>query len=273
MNRLKNLSYFSQDTQPAMYSSSYKRPRSQPFGRRAGIMTGISRALYRNRSGYNSRRSVLRNPNAKYTFERTVLLNIGFDASGNFLPAGGGAALGPGLAMSFSLSQVTLNWSGGTSTAVAVPNYAEFQTLFEKWKLNKVTCKWIGTGNVQTGYAGSGAALPVALPVMQYAPDMDDQTPPNSSAILLQYQDMRTMVFDTNGPKRCICKPKAVTSTEAGGVLATGYSEYSGYCDTVSSGVNWFGQKYWVEPNSVSASHVMNALVYVTYNITFKGVR
>lgn len=217
--------------------------------------------------------SILRNPKLTYSFERTTLQRLGFDARDGFTLSSGATVLGPGMAISFQLGQIKFWGSGGNNSQIAVPNYTEYTALFDEWKIDYVKVKIMYTTNVSNGTNINPAYATYMLPTIQTAVDTDDDVPPTSSNDLLQYQNLRTRMFDTNGPMYIQFKPKATLATEAGNVLAAGYaSNYGGWCNTSSAGTDWMGLKIFADLGGTStATHLGDFVFYITYGLKFRG--
>lgn len=220
--------------------------------------------------------SLLRNPRLTYSFERTVLQRLGFDQRDGFTLANGLTVLGPGLAISFQLGQVKF-WgsNAGNNSQIGVPNYTEFTNLFDEWKIDYIKIKMMYTTNVVNASATNPVFSNLSLPTVQHAVDTDDDVPPTSSNDLLQYQNLRTRMFDTNGPEYVQFKPKAQLATEAGNILATGYaSNYGGWLNTASTGTDYMGMKIFADLSGNSAAtHMGDFVFYITYGLKFRGVK
>jgi len=217
--------------------------------------------------------SICRNPRLTYHFERTILNRLGFDQRDGFTLSTGTTVLGPGLALSFQLGQVKFWGSGGNNSQIAVPSYTEFVNLFDEWKIDYVKIKMMYTSNVVNQTVANPAYQNITLPTIQMAVDTNDDVPPTSSNDLLQYQNLQTRLFDTNGPQYIQLKPKAVIATEAGNVLASGYAtNYGGWCSTNSAGTDWMGLKIFADlSGNATATHMGDFVFYITYGLKFRG--
>lgn len=224
-------------------------------------------------SQISRRSSILRNPRLTYSFERTCLQRLGYDTRDGFTLASGLTALGPGIAISFQLGQVKFWGSNGNNSQIAIPNYTEFTALFDEWKIDYVKIKMMYTNNFSNATAANPVYSAAPLPTLQAAVDTDDDVPPTASTDLLQYQNLRTRLFDSNGPEYFTFKPKASLATEAGNILATGYaSNYSGWCNTSSTGTDWMGLKMFLDLGGTStANHFGDFVFYITYGLKFRG--
>ncbi|UAU47010.1 Cap [Chicken proventriculitis-associated circular virus 18] len=217
--------------------------------------------------------SICRNPKLTYHFERTLMQRLGFDSRDGFTLANGLSPLGPGLAISFQLGQAKWWGSGGVNSQITVPSYTEFSNLFDEWKIDYIKIKMIYTSNVSNGSNVNPGYATYFCPTIQMAVDTTDDVPPTSSNDLLQYQNLQTRCFDSNGPQLIQFKPKAVTATEAGNVLATGYAtNYGGWLSTTSAGTDWMGLKIFADLGGTSVTtHLGDFVFYVTYGLKFRG--
>ena len=217
--------------------------------------------------------SICRNPRLTYHFERTALQRLGFDTRDGFTLATGLSALGPGLAISFQLGQMKFWGSNGVNSQIAVPSYTEFVNLFDEWKIDYIKIKIMYTSNVVNAGPTNPVYMTAMLPTVQMAVDTNDDVPPTSSNDLLQYQNLQTRLFDTNGPQYIQFKPKAVLATEAGNTLATGYAtNYGGWCSTNSAGTDWMGLKMFIDlGGTTNQTHLGDFVFYVTYGLKFRG--
>lgn len=220
--------------------------------------------------------SLLRNPRLTYSFERTAMQRLGYDLRDGFTLSSGATVLGPGIALSFQLGQMKFWGSGGNNSQIAIPNYTEFTNLFDEWKIDYVKIKIMFTNNISNAINNPNPQYSMPpLPTLQLAVDTDDDVPPTSSNDLLQYQNLRTRCFDTNGPEYIQFKPKAQLATEAGNILATGYaSNYGGWLNTSSAGTDYMGLKMFLDLGGTTTNaHFGDFVFYVTYGLKFRGVK
>lgn len=217
--------------------------------------------------------SICRNPRLTYHFERTVMQRLGMDTRDGFTLSSGLTQLGAGMAVSFQLGQVKFWGMSGNNSAVAVPSYTEFSNLFDEWKIDYIKIKMMFTNNFANVTTANPVYMSSGLPTIQLAVDTNDDVPPTSSNDLLQYQNLRTRCFDSNGPEYVQFKPKAVVATEAGNVLAAGYgTNYGGWISTNSAGTDWMGLKiFWDLGGTSTANHFGDMVFYITYGLKFRG--
>lgn len=219
--------------------------------------------------------SILKNPRLTYSFERTMFNRLGCSTTQGFTLASGASALGQGMALSFQLAQMKFWGSTGVNSQIALPNYTEFTNLFDEWKIDYVKVKIQFTNNFASTTAANPSYQAASLPLMLYAVDQDDDVAPTNLDIMTQYQNLRTRVFDSNGPEYCQFKPKAQLATEAGNILATGYaSNYGGWLNTSSTGTDYMGMKFWLDLSGTATdNHFGDMIFIVTYGLKFRGVK
>lgn len=236
--------------------------------------TQLSQSVAVERS-VNKRLRIGRSPYTTFYIPRTVQIQLGYDQRDGFTNTSGSIIYGNGLAFGFRLSSIIMNGNALQNNSYSVPNSSEFTSLFDSWRIGAVEMKWFFSNNTANWYDNTGGTAPPAtgLPVVQSAVDFDDDTAPSSPDVLLQYNTLRLDQFDTNGPKVFRFKPKAVTSTEAGGILATGYSQFTGWCDCDYPGTDWFGIKLWTPTVGTTSNQAGVWTLYTTIFYEFRGVR
>lgn len=219
--------------------------------------------------------SILKNPRLTYAFERTMYNRLGCSTTQGFTLANGLSPLGQGMALSFQLGQMKFWGSTGSNSQISVPNYTEFTNLFDEWKIDYVKVKIQFTNNFANTTAANPSYQAASLPLVLYATDLDDDVAPTNLDIMTQYQNLKTRVFDSNGPEYCQFKPKAQLATEAGNILATGYaSNYGGWLNTSSTGTDYMGMKFWLDLSGTSTdNHFGDMIFIVTYGLKFRGVK
>lgn len=219
--------------------------------------------------------TILKNPRLTYAFERTCMQRFGMSTTNGFTLSTGLSPLGIGMALSFQLSQVKFWGSTGNNSQIPMPNYLEFVNLFDEWKIDYVKIKMMFTNNFANVTAVNPSSQAASLPTVQIAVDTDDKVPPTASDQLLQYQNLRTRCFDSNGPEYIKLKPKAQLATEAGNILATGYaSNYAGWLNTASTGTDYMGVKFFIDTSTTATdNHFGDMVFYITYGLKFRGVK
>lgn len=177
------------------------------------------------------------------------------------------------MGLKFQLAQMVL---AGTSVTVtqALPNYTEFTALFDRWRITNVRLRWAYSSNVANGSSVPGTLTGVALPQMQIATDYDDATPPVANE-LLQRQNTKYWVLDSNGPKNFSLKPKLIIAAENGGAFSSSTSLNDAYCDCNTPNTDYFGVKCWLETQTSAATQLQLGYIwlYATYELEFKEPR
>lgn len=256
------------------FRTAIARPvlRRQPAGGLAVASLPFSQSTPENQISRVS--SICRNPRLTYHFERTAMQRLGYDLRDGFTLSSGLTVLGPGMAVSFQLGQMKFWGSSGNNSQIAVPGYTEFVNLFDEWKIDYIKIKIMFTNNTSNALNNPNPQYSMPpLPTVQHAVDTNDDVPPTSSNDLLQYQNLRTRCYDTNGAEYFNFKPKAVVATEAGNVLASGYgTNYGGWISTNSAGTDWMGLKMFLDLGGTTTNaHFGDFVFYVTYGLKFRG--
>jgi len=136
----------------------------------------------------------------------------------------------------------------------AIPNASEFTNLYDQWKLVDVVIRFDYTTNI---LSNSGVAY--SPPLILFASDYDD---PGDAAVtdLLQYPEMSTHCFNTNGYKPLILKLKPRPLRDvAGSGVATSYSpmEVIPFIRTSEFSTPHYGLKCALQSNGASVSAVI----------------
>lgn len=96
----------------------------------------------------------------------------------------------------------------GINVAIdTLPNYTEFKSLFDQYRILGVKLTYIPNSNVATGLPQGTGAAPRGIPTISWVIDLDDSTPPTSVNNLLEHQRCHTRYF--NKPISIFFKPRA----------------------------------------------------------------
>lgn len=203
------------------------------MAKRRKMTKNRGRRTRRRTSTYRRRARKIKQPTQYFT--RTVYLPAYFS-----LIAGGAAA---GSSLNFTLSQV--------------PDYTDFTTLYDQYKIKAVKCTLIprhtevGLGTITQGNMWS---------VLDY----DDSAIPTSLDALLQYQNTkRTRMNQTHSR---YLKPMVGTAL-AGGSTAPKRNQW---IDATNSGVEHRGIKFWFDQRGTAP---VTYDVQIKYYLAFKNVR
>lgn len=213
------------------------------------------------------------NPEYVYKFVRTTapLTMVATGAAG-FLKQDGSVTYGFGIGAKFELSGAVFNATSSAPATVALPNYTEFVSLFDHWKIDNIEmCIRVGATNAPNLTVNN------PFPTFLICYDSDNSTAPVSKEELCQRPET---VFWTPGEKNTnVFKkkftPRFALGTSQGGVF-TGYSEAlkGSYADCNYPGVDCFGIKIWADfMGQVNASQVCPMEIYFKYTLSFKGVQ
>jgi len=187
---------------------------------------------------------------------------VGFQSGGN---------TGYGLGLDFALNACQLK-IGAATLSIAIPNYTEFQDLFDEWRIDHVIVKLVFSNSSSTT-ASSSTMLPLIFAVHDY----NDSTPPASLANVLNYQDCKILQLGCNGGMdnirsfsfRPIARGAGLENGVATSSLAAPANTFyrtSNYAQT------YYGLKLWWGPevNSNAVIGFMDIIYEVRY--TFRTV-
>lgn len=157
-----------------------------------------------------------------------------------------------------------------TFSLSALPNSSEFTSLFDAYKVMKVSLDWLPFGDsvnlpISTMTGTSSLMFPGG-PLITVV-DYDDAGTPAAASDLLQYQTAKV----TPVPRRhkMSLRPKFAIDVNNG--MSTGYGPRSGWLDTAYPGIPHYGVKYYLNAPSASSSS-FTYQVWATVTIACKGV-
>lgn len=153
-------------------------------------------------------------------------------------------------------------------TLNSLPNYTDFTSLFDQYRITKVSMYCIPrvTGYVLSQTSGSvvDPTAPTPACVFHYAIDHTDVTTPSALGDILQYDNHRTV--NAYKPFTITLKP-AAADTMWQGVSASGYGpKPNAWIDSKSYAVQHYGMKWAWQCNS----DYCYLDVYTTYWVDFK---
>lgn len=222
------------------------RPRARPVVRRASVPGFISSGIYK--------------------FKRTTSWEVSMDTNEGFKSPSGVVVYGQGISILHALSASVMNSQAGPFISTQVPSYLEFSALFDQYRIDSVTVKMIFTGNnssINTSTSG--------LPLLQVCTDFDDVTPPIVKTELQQRPDTKYIQFSAKPYHSVTYKPKATFAIDGGG---NGLTIARQWIDTATVDVPYKGLKIFYDLQQIQGTgNIGNISFYVTYNMSFKGVR
>jgi len=226
-----------------------KRARYDPYdpSQTSTISTRSRGARSRARGKFKIYKS-LRGPTpsrAVYTFERNVdhdvyiNLNSGINGIGN------------GIGFSWSLDNLLVEYGNTSQTNVAIPGSAEFQALFDQWRIDRVDMKMYFSAT-NLGLSASTTHT-FTCPVYRCVTDYDNQAV-DSTEVLEEYPQCRTFqIADGRVFKHTVYKPGANQSTQVDtGADVPSTNKRSPWCETSVPGVSHYGIKVKYDPFNVT---------------------
>lgn len=216
------------------------------------------------------------NPSQIFRCQRTTTWQCGYSPTNGFTNLTGSVVYGTGLGLYFQLSGVL-----GSGNLVNpgllnnVPNYTEFQALFDYYRIAGVHIKVIYTNNVaNTSSVPGAAAQAIALPTLQCIQDLDDANAPTTEGELLQRPGVKLLTMGTNGPINLYVKPQWADQilTDAGTQPAVLGSRAS-WLDLNFPGIQHYGYKMWSTAWSATALQSGYYQFFFTFDLEFKGMR
>jgi len=229
--------------------SRYYRRRSY---RRRPAYRRRTRKVYRRRRIYRRRGRVCMRANSS----RTVLGFRRPGASGTLTVCDGDGINQNVGAWSFRLDQVT--------------SYTELTNLFDNYKINAVVIKFWWHQQPSTVDQNL-----IATPIMHWAVDTNDVTPPPNLATLKQYSSYRVHQFKDAGlyTIKLYPKPQVATYRTA---LTTAYGPKKMWIASTYSDTPHYGFKFWIDGSQTAAGGAgtqdIGGLTYeITYYVSVKN--
>jgi len=144
-----------------------------------------------------------------------------------------------------------------------LPNYAEFQALFDMWKIEKVDLMFI--------YNGSTTSYPTIF----FAVDYDGTiSSPASRDVLLQYERAEVLQF---APNRQIIKrsinPRFCTMVSTGGGSSQGVASRAQWGDCIDADQIMHGCVFWIEGYNTGLAVTQSVSLVVRYHLAVKTAR
>jgi hypothetical protein len=210
-----------------------------------------------------------------YRFRRSVAFQLGVNTYTGFSNETGSLVYGQGLGFNFTLLSVNMFGTSGSSNNFAMPSAAEFVSLFDMFKIEKIKVRMVPSINVtQTSSSAIGTIPSTGLPIVQTAVDYDDSVPPSAQGDLLQRTDVKFLRLDRE-IELDVTPRWSAGANEAGNVV-NGAAPSRGFLETTTNGQNveHYGRKFWIERLTGSPG-VQQGIIqfYVDYELTLRGPR
>lgn len=186
------------------------------------------------------------------------------------------------------ISDITASWNLATGTATniagtyalsldALPNYAEFTSLYDQYCIKGIKLSFVPSGNSYITSTVSGIPQAVGFSRFHSVIDYDDSSVPANENELLQYHTLKT----TQGTRQHsrYFKPKVqftVTDNDVLGTTANAAPRSNVWLDCANPTVDHLGLKVWCAAplnTGALASTSITYSVYATMYLAFKNVR
>jgi len=148
----------------------------------------------------------------------------------------------------------------------ALPNFAEFTALFDQYRIEKVSMKFVldiadGALNSTTKY-----------PRIAIAPDFNNQNAPSSEDILLQYPQCQIYQFSaTNRELSVDIKPMVAATVFRTGITSAYTMQTPGWLDVATSDVPHYGLRYYISNHNTTAFGSTRIRTYLKYHMAFRN--
>jgi hypothetical protein len=125
-----------------------------------------------------------------------------------------------------------------------IPNYSELVALFDQYRIDKIELRILYQNNIAPVDTDGRIGKTSPLPIMYYAPDFDDHTPPADQAALLEYGGCKMKILTANAPFSIFIKPN-ITRAVYQGITSAYESARPTKVDCNYPQVEHFGMKYF----------------------------
>lgn len=147
-----------------------------------------------------------------------------------------------------------------------LPNYTEFTNLFDDYRINAVSLKFIPNRN-SSDFAGGVA--PPGISNFYTVFDYNDATVPGAVNDLMQYPNLK--ITQSSRMLTRTLRPASLDVVSAGGTTASVNPKWKQWLSTASPDVNHYGLKYCLD--AFSAANAVTYQVYATFYISCKSVK
>lgn len=168
-----------------------------------------------------------------------------------------------------------VTYNSKTFSLAETPQYTEFTSLFDQYKINLIKIVWhfnknsAELNNVTAPPSSTNMNLLTGIPGIRWYYDRDDGTVPNLAS-MGQIQKLKSASL--HRPVKAIFKPNVLNIVYEGAV-SNGYSpRYNQWIDCSDDGVPYYGLKYELDGSgSGRTSDTVNDIVigYLTWDITY----
>lgn len=211
------------------------------------------------------------------TFWRKAEINIGLNQSTGWLVGGVGGGLN--LNWGFSLGRAFGFVNGVFTFGLTIPNFSEFQALFDYYRIDAVKMQMFFTKNTSDQSGGST----IGMPIMLIANDFDDIAENMTLGSMNERVGCRHVQFsadNTNGINQYIRpKPTSVVvqtdvSTGVQSVSNSGVTFGSQWLDIASSNIVHNGIKIFYDNQGLTSASALGNVTFV-FDVCFvcKGYR
>lgn len=202
-----------------------------------------------------------------YPFKRTTSVKWTMNTSTGF------GALGFGLGINYSLAAINTSSTGGGSTNANLPNSAEFQALFDQYRINKVVLKIYFSNNTSTTASSTSF-----LPTMYVCNDNDNSVAPSTLGELQQRPESKLWQLGTNGNTNNIrtitVYPNAVQAQYTGTAFTSfGDTPRKNWLDCAYPAIPMYGTKIWWDTDNTSNQAIGFLTIVADIYYDFRGVQ
>lgn len=155
--------------------------------------------------------------------------------------------------------------SAGAHLLNNLPQFTEFTTLFDQYKITGVKAKFIFTRN--NADLGTAYELPQLITVN----DFDDGNTLTVRDDYCQYESFKVTRLDK--PVTIFYKPKVATAIFNGAFTGYAQAGTAPWIDVATPGAQYYGLKWAVDCTDAAAVHLGTLDVYFTYYLAFRDVR
>lgn len=168
------------------------------------------------------------------------------------------------------------NYNGINFKLNEIPNYTELTSLYDEYRIDKVTVELIPRASQLTTPAAAPAAGNVNQTFSNIQPmltviDFDDSTPPGSRADLLQYSTLKVSRYGEKITRTFV--PHVATPVYRTGVSSGYGSKGKQWIDCANDDVPHYGLKWAFNQDSAAGADTVVYDIFVTFNLTMRGVR
>lgn len=160
-----------------------------------------------------------------------------------------------------AVTDLGVGWSFSLN---AVPDFAEFTTLFDAYIIDQVDIHFVLDNNKAEQY-----------PTLLIAPDYDDANAPATENEVLTHQGCKILPFSPNKREHTFSvKPRVAMAVYRTGVTSSyGWSRPGQLMDIATTDTPWYGMKSWLVNYNSTDTAGARVRVYQTYHLRCVGQR